>query len=785
MKYIVLLRSDIKKQKGSMIGVFFLMLIITITLSSILAIWHNSDNYVKSEMERVHFGDVVYWVKGTSDIHGLQREIESMKDINSVEVEQIAYVKCIVNGKEATSNVILSAYDANNYDYHIFKKSLSEYESKPDTLKQGEIYVPISFKSIYDVSIGDTFIIKSVDAGKEKNYTIKGFYEDPTAGSTMLSMKNALISKEDMDILKKETIDEENNIEPAYCIHTFQSEDSSLTLKNLQEQISKETNIGQYTICSYIKTSVIGFMLMLQNVFIGFLISFVVILLAVSIIVIGHSIRSSIDQQYVDLGILKAIGYTKNALRFVKIVQYMIILCMGLVVGICFSHLLVRAINRVLLPVTGIMTPSTIPVGLCSLCFSGIIIIILIVILLKIKKIGRITPITAIRGVRENFIRHNIFHFNIHRKSLNFWLALRQLTTGVKQYIGVCIITALLVFFLTLCGRIQSWMGHDGLGIMNAMGMASVDGCVYDIGIAYKDNDIQNEVEELIREITPIKTVYRTLSKTAQIDHTNYLMNVISNPEYFHMVKGRYCSDDDEIVITDMVAKEMKLKIGDTVTVSLGNKKADYIITGINQCAIDMGENFGISVKGYERIDDGIGEYVNNYLFENSNEKDTICEELKSKFDDRINIDENEWSGMDGIVGASEALGYLMYVVSIVLILIVVFMTGSKILYQEQHNLGIYKSLGFQSKYLRISFALRFVIVSIIGSILGVLFSIILTDPIVGKIFSYFGISNFSSKLSTENMLLSTTIVILIFFLFAYLAAAKIRKTEPSILIVE
>lgn len=785
MKYIVLLRSNIRKQKGSVIGIFLLMLIITVTLSSVLAIWDNSEIYVESEMNRVNYGDVIYWVSNKSDIDALQKDIQSMKDIDLAEVEQIVYVNCIVNGIESTSNVLLSVYDAQNYDYHIFRESTTEYESNPEILKQGEIYAPVSFKSIYDASIGDSFFIKNTTLGKEKNYKIKGFYEDPTAGSTMMGMKNSLISKEDMDILLEETEDIETDVEAAYCIHVFQSEDSSLTEKELQHKISTETNIGQYTISAYIKNSIVGFMLMLQNIFIGFLISFVAILLVVSVIIIGHSIRSSIEQQYEDLGILKATGYTENDLRLIHILQYMMTLCMGFVAGICFSHLLVRNINRMLLPVTGIMTPDTIPIGLTFFCFGFIFGFIFLFILIKTIKIGRITPITAIRGEREdNFFRSHI-HVAIHGKALSFWLAIRQLTTGGKHYIGACIITALLVFFLTLCGRIQSWMGPDGNGIMNAMGMASVDGRTYDMGITFQEDEIKKEVETLILTKTPIKTVYCTLSRTAQLGHTEYLMNVISNPEYFHMVKGRYCRNNNEIVITDTVAKEMNLAIGDTVTVSLGNKEADYIITGINQCAIDMGENFGVSTEGYKRIDDGTGQYFYNYILENSKEKSIICEQLKDEYGDQIYIDENTWSGLDGIVGASDALGYLMYGVSMIFILIVVFMTGSKILYQEQHNLGVFKSLGFQSKYLRISFALRFVIVSVIGSILGVFLSIIFTDPIVGKMFTFFGVSNFSSKLSTENTLESTAIVTLIFFLFAYLAGGKIKKTTPGILIVE
>ncbi len=106
-------------------------------------------------------------------------------------------------------------------------------------------------------------------------------------------------------------------------------------------------------------------------------------------------------------------------------------------------------------------------------------------------------------------------------------------------------------------------------------------------------------------------------------------------------------------------------------------------------------------------------------------------------------------------------------------------------MYKEQHDLGVYKSLGYSSGKLRLAFALRFGIVSAAGSALGVLLSAALTDMLATAMLKMCGISRFTSSLSPFQMALPGIIVCALFFLFAWSAAGRVKKVEPGILIVE
>ena len=218
---------------------------------------------------------------------------------------------------------------------------------------------------------------------------------------------------------------------------------------------------------------------------------------------------------------------------------------------------------------------------------------------------------------------------------------------------------------------------------------------------------------------------------------------------------------------------------------SYKGKEKEFIISGIYQCANDMGDNFGISKEGFERFESEPIPFYQYYLLEDSSQVKEAARLLNENYKDRIDIDENTWSGLNGILMAMSALEVFMYVITVIFIMVAVYLTGSKILYKEQHDMGIYKSLGFTAERLREAFALRFFIVAAAGSVLGNVLSGFLTDPMASAMLKMCGVSKFESSLSPFQMLFSGFIVSGLFLMFSYLTAGKIKKVEPSILIIE
>lgn len=782
MKDFTLLKANIKSQKGSFIGIELLMFIITISLLAVLTIWKNANDYEEEQLLRTGYGDITSWIEGKDEIDRLCGQIEALSDVWKVEVQDaIGISKYNVNGQEnVTGTLQIFTFGQGQYSYHIFNKSLTGIEESAEELSQGEVYVSPAFCSLYDAQAGDEISIEI--KGEQDVYTIKGFFEDPAAGTALMGIKSILMSGADMEKLSKriEGAEGQEQASEMCLLHIFQSKQSTLSRLDFQNLLGEKTEVNDYASFTYSAQAVKGFMLILQNVFAGFLLVFVVVLLIITMVVIGHSISSCIEQDYVNMGILKAVGFTRADLARIQILQYVLAVLAGMVPGSFVSGMVVRLINRLTVTTTGLIIPADGNLAM-SIAALGIILCLLTAFIsLKTTGIGKITPIRAIRGGADDVYFRSRLTTGIYQRGLVLHLAFRQLISGKKQYVSACMVAACLVFFLSLSVRIGVWMGPEGKGLMNVFSPVK-----FDIGFGCEDRELEREVDTLIARNAQIADQYEFKMERAVIGNYECPVNIASAPEYFNVIKGRTCKYENEVLVTELVAGVIEAQIGDTVLVSYKGKELEFIISGIYQCANDMGDNFAISKEGWERFESEPVSFYQYYILEDAAQAGEVGELLNENYKDRIDIDENEWSGLEAILSAMSAIEVFMYVITAIFILVAVYLTGSKVLYKEKRDLGIYKSLGFTAGKLRMSFALRFCMMAVIGSVLGNVLSGLFTDSLVTAMLSMCGVSRFESSLSLFQMLFSGVIVSGLFLAFAYLAAGKIKKVEPSILIVE
>lgn len=766
-----------------MLGIFFLMLIISASLGAVITIWNNVNQYEAQEMDRLGYGALTAWVYGKEDLTPLKQQILDLKDVGALKEQKSVYTTYEVNGIRSASTGMAVLYDPSQYDYHLFLDNLSGLKSDPKAPPKGQVYVPPSFASLFHARIGDTVKIILNTKAESVSYTIAGFFEDPFMGSAMTGMKTILFQKEDYQWLSSQPKAQGKDAKVALVsmFHIFQAKDSRLTPGELQNEINNKTEIAKYSDMSYLRSTMLGFMLIIQNIFVGFLLAFIAVLFIATIIIVGHSIRSSLEHEYVNIGILKAVGFHNRQFRYVHILQYLLTIVAGMLLGIPFSYLIVRIVNRITITTSSLLVPSGIPIGIWVMLMLGILVLMVGYILLKTGKIVKVTPIRAIRGGAEDVYFQGHGTMPVFRKGMHFWIALRQLVTGRKYYISAGIITVVLVFFMSLVGRIGSMIGADGEGLI-----ASFETTSYDFAIASSDAKVMEQADALIKKNAQVELVFGvSMISGITINNTDCTLNVLSDPEQYRILKGDTCKNANEILVTEFIAKDLGLHIGDRVTLKGYKGTAEYIISGFNQCANDMGSNMSLSLEGYRRLSPGYQSRMTAYRLADHSQKDTILTLLKDSYKKQLLFDENTWSGIRGVASAMKSLELFMYVIVVIFIIIVIGMTGGRILYKEQRDLGIYKSLGFHTRILRVTFAYRFLLVAVAGSVLGIVLSGVCTDPLVTQMLHICGISRFESHPGIVEMLLPGALVSLFFFLFAYLASGKIKHSDPAVLIVE
>lgn len=796
MKYITLLKANIKKQKGSFIGISVLFILISVCVGTVFTIWLNSEKHVKDKYDELEYGDVCYWIYDNSKLDEIIKQINDNENVEKLVVQEHIAANYCANGIESDNGALLLPYAEGNLKYSILNNSMTKTEDKYFDLKKGEILINPAFSELFDCHIGDKISI-NITPDVSIEFTAAGYYEDALMGSAMMGFKSMMISQEDYNELsqKIKELESESDKETAHSdngvmLHVFKQNDD-MAVNEFQKVLSESTEIDNYSSFAYSRNSMENFMMILQNIFAAFLIVFVIILLVVAVVIIGHSIKSAIEQDFVDIGILKALGFSKMTLRILQVYQYIIAVIIGMLIGIPLSIIISSEINRGIITTTGLLVPDRLPMLEISAVFVGLILFIVIYSFVKSRKIEKITPVCAIRNGMEDVYFGSRVNVPICKKGLLLSLAFRQFNTRRKQYISILIITLLLVFFLSLGVRLDSWIGDDGSNLINFFQDVEMD-----LWVASKNEGVEVQLNtEMEREISEVIEKYTDINRKFEyyggvrikINGSDHPCNIISNPEYFKLIKGRTCKYENEIVITEILSEDLGVKIGDYVTVTWEDKSEKYIVSGYYECANDVGLNFAMSSEGFKRISDD-EKYKGDltYDLKDTTNIDKIVEELESKFGDKIAVEKNTgWGAAKVIKQAMDVVSMFMYILITIFILIVVIMTGSKILYREKHDMGIYKAVGIDSRKLRLMFSLRFGMITVIGSVLGICLSAAINDRIVSYVIRMAGVSRFTTNISLLEAFIPMLMVTCMFMAFAYLASGRIKRVNLQQLIVE
>lgn len=777
-----LLIANFKRHKGPMIGVFIIMAIACLTFVSSLSIWMNTKTYLQEEMARLQYGDITAWIQGIQNPEQLRVEIEQLDKVASVTSQKLIYSDYLIQDAQSDSEGQLLVYEPETFPYRIFNEANNAYQSEVVSLNKGEIYISVALLSTFDIAIGDTidFAITRVD--KNRTFKVIGTFEDPFMGSSMIGMKSFLISEQDYaDIsLRIENAGIDALARTGQMLHIVQSEQSTLNNAQFNQIINERSDLEQYIEFVHSKEAITEFMLILQNAFMALFLAFSLILFLVSILITSHSIATSIQHDFKNMAILKAIGYSGKQLRCNYKLQYLAVIMAGMLMGMFLSFLFIPVISSVMVNFAGILTPSTPHIFLWGIFLLITFLVFYAFLHVKTRRIHTIPPVNIMKEDDE------VYHVNkrfvkIRRQWLLLRISLRQLKSARRQYVSVCVIAVLLVFFTSMIGRMNSWLGPDGKGLMDAFNPADLD-----IGVQLLGNHNLEELEQIIQQSTTITDHYALAMPSVAVDGVDYTANIITESSRFHIRQGSTAQEADEIVITDTIAADRNLSIDDTVTITYQGQSARYKVSGIYQCANDMGGNIGMNQEGFQKLATATSDmWCHHYFLEDTSQKQAITEALNAVYKGDVYIHENTWPGLRSIISAMRILIIMMYVITGIFILIVTTLTVNKIFLTEKGNLAIYKSLGFTTRQLRCTFAIRYGIVAIIGALIGSMLSMLLTDVVVGYFMNLYGISNFASHPEIFSMMMPGCIVIVLFTIFAYSASRKLKKLDVNELITE
>lgn len=724
----MLLRAAWRKQKENICGIFLLVAVLSLCLFSALTLYVSGRQSVKAEMERLGFGDLTIWVNGVRE--GLAEEIENISDVERVAYQPLIFSGYEVNGRYSDNEGQLLHPDG-PVPYRFIDEDGNElpvhgagtFGGTGTGIVPGTVYISPAMKSAFDVETGDSIHFELSRKDGIYSLTVAGYFADGFMGSSMIDMKSFLISKDDyaaMQEIVSTAADADVLGREGAMLHIFQSQGSPLLALDFHKAIQEGTDVSLYTEFSYQQESILNYMLLLQDILAGFLIAFSAVLFLVCMIVTGHSLSAVVEQDKKDMEVLKTLGMSGEDIRNVYFLLYGGVILTVMLFGLLFAERIADMLARGLVTSTGMLVSVKMPFMLCSLLLMAFVLVFAIFLVLRTEKILTVAPMESIR---ETAGRKRV-RTEIRRRFLEWDIALRELRFEKKNYIALFLIAAFLAVFLAVIGRMGTWLGPNGEGVMNAFSVAD-----HDLGVQPFNRDVpMDEIERVIEWYSPILGTY-----------------------------------------------ELQLSIGDTVKVAANGRSGDYQVSGIYQCANGMGSNIGMSMEGYSPIGDITGFiWCYHYILENGNMRDFAMGYLQEHYRG-TSVHTNSWSGLNGIVFLMHILILALYVIAAVFILVSVALISGKLLQAETGNMAVYKSMGLSTVRLRRSFALRFLIVAAAGTAAGILLSALTADGMIGEVFRSFGIGDFHSGFSVMGTLLPFVLIPALFFLFAWAFSARLK----------
>jgi ABC-type lipoprotein release transport system permease subunit len=527
---------------------------------------------------------------------------------------------------------------------------------------------------------------------------------------------------------------------------------------------------------------------MFAQIISGIMLVFVILLFAVILIVVGHSISTGIELDYTNLGILKAIGFSKSKLRRVFIFEYILAELAGFMIGIVGSIPAVYYLNIIFVRMTGLLSSVRPAFVTCLMLLAAVLLLSTLYVFVKTGAIAKVSPIRAISGGRDSIYYHSRVEIPIEGNGLHLKMAFRQLTSNLRQYISSTIIVALLVYFLvtiTLLGT-----SFDEQTIENCFGVVFADVSVdYNPKLDKSRDEIaklRKQVETDISGISPIEESIKIGTAYFSVNGDEYHSTIYEDPTIVKSVlKGRVPLYDNEIAVTQIVAEELGIHIGDTVTVGNNDLEAEYIISGFIQSTNDLGKETMITYEGVKKLaPDYNMDYV-DYKLKDPEKSAEVESSLVKKYGKSIDAeDQNSQDDFgDTIINAMTILNFVIYTISVLFAFIVILIVCGKVFLKERMDYGIYKALGFTTFSLRLQFALRFAMVALIGGLLGLGLNLCLNNAMMSVLLRNVGITKFVSAYNSVSVLLPIAVLTFCFFLFAYLISGRIKRVDTKNLI--
>lgn len=777
MGILMMIKNDIRKRKSQAAVIFLLSFLITLLMSTAVSVLWQSQKQYDDAAVRMHLPEVI-------NIFNNEQRTEADKVIKSLrkqpETEDVFKENILLLGGDQTVRFQNDSWFSSGTIIRSFPDQYSLTEGSRD---QHGIYLTVTLKDSKNLEIGDFVTLKL--SGQERKYKIAGFFEDPFLGSTMTGFKQLFLDQGTFqELIKTDTAQRYQSTMISLWTDPNKGKNFTSRIKSLNENTGFARQGTEYIEQPLMKMSAMA----LTDIFLGLIFLFSLLLLTVMLITIRYLIASSLEDDYKELGILNSIGYSKRKLLAGKILQITFLFGAGGAAGLLGSFFTVPSLGAFAMDGSGILWHGGIRLVPVVLSILVIALFVILIAWLSLRCICRISTVQAIRNGKEDVHfkkRYQVSLEKISLPSLPLKLAVKNVSVRLPQYLLLVIVCGFMIYSMVSISALNENMS-DIKKTAVLFGSSVSDISVANTSDSAGESDIRfQELFKDLKEMPDVRLVYSAESQYLDMENQKMLLQVVSRFDggnYLEPLKGRVPKYDNEMMLTEVSSEYLEKYIGDTVKVSHGGRKKEYLVVGIYQSTSDAGKVGCMSLKGFQQLDPDFKYQSCELILKKNAGRKSVIKKVKvlgqqDGLDLKVeNVEKQIESQLKEAQLGILALVVLFYILCIFITGFITFLLSITLLKQQRREFAVQRSMGYSVRSLRLQFSFSFGIIGLLGTLFGLLCVGLFTNRMFGALFGNLGITKFSAEITVFSTLVPVLIIVGFLISFSYLISGRIKK---------
>ena len=733
-KISTLILHNLNKAKGQYIsfGVFICLTAFIINIALVLAF--QTFNAYDSLFNKLGTADINFIIPQIQDNEDLLTEVEEIDGVSFVEKHGGVFTPVTV--REFAG----SDFDMNTVFYNLDEErtlnllDVTEYSGKSEV----SVYIPMYMRELGGFVEGGS-IAYSID-GKEHTYDIGGIVLEMQYGNYGTGLIGGYFPEAVYEDFAQEYSD---SAIAEYSLKTTGVGDL-YEIKNTISEILREKGIALLNIND--RDTSKQTRTMVCTLLVVIFLALAAIILVVSIFLSNFRIRSAIEGELAQMGVLKAIGYTSHMIIASAVMPYMLVGIVSTVIGIVLSYAVLPFVAGILAIQSGFSYTPDFDIMALLIVILTLTCAISLFSYISAGKIHRLEPINAIRGVAgDESAGQNILLFIV--------------SFGIMM---------LLSFAGTLLYNVN--VKPDNFMYTLSEELPSVIFTAEDEKMAELKELLENDSRvSLVLEYASVPVSYEDGSLTA------FVCEDFSKATNDICYEGHSPVKDNEIAVGNAISDEFP--IGNEIELTAYNKSAIYTVTGYIQSVNNAGTVCQLISEGYEKIGETTNS-INVYLY-NKN-ADEFINEYEENHDviikSSVNFEQMSENGRMMYTGIVSVIVMILFVISVLMVLLVMYVIINSMISRRRQEFGIYKAIGYTNRQLTIKTALGFIPVVAAASIISVIAGLWYLPAINNIIFSLIGAVKNHFEVSVWILIVFTMMFSAVAFVISVVLSAPIKK---------